>query len=149
MDLKTLLDTEAEKVINGSKTIRRNTLRRIVKESIDNKYIKYSNIVDVYIDSLELNENIHSFWRELEFTFFYIDREDTFYVTKQIFFIYYVAMEYENFTMDLIVDILNEVKNSGTYGWMTGNVEETFIEFLSMNKNLPKDVKLWLKLRKQ
>jgi len=144
MTLKELAKVYADDFSNKKRKVRKDVIKKILKKTIDSKDVRHSNIVDIHIDDITSEELL---WKEIVYTFFYADKEEIFYIQKRIFLVHYIAADYKEFTVDMIVSILKDIADFMEYSWYIDDIKDTFVMCLSLNKNLSNEVKLWLKLK--
>jgi hypothetical protein len=144
MTLKELATIYVDEFSNKKKTVDKKIIKIILKKTIDNKDIKHSNIVDIHVDEITSEELL---WKEIVYTFFYTDKKEIFYIQKRIFLVHYIAADYQHFTVDMLVGILNDIGSFMEYSWYVDDIKKTFLICLNLNKNLSDEVKLWLKLK--
>ena len=133
MTLKELDQHYREKFKN--KQITKFALREYMKTMKD--YFPTRNIVDIFFDEMYIDEMFEV--SIIPFVFFYKDREETIKHTMELLFLYYIGMT-EEFTLDEIIEIRDTLDHYSFDSW-------NFIDLLQLNKKLPDDVKLWLKIR--
>jgi hypothetical protein len=144
MTLKELTLLYSDDFTNKKKTIRKDVIKKILKKTVDSKDIKHSNIVDIHVDEITSEELL---WKEIVYTFFYTDKKEIFYIQKRIFLVHYIAADYREFTVDMLISMLEDIGGFMEYSWYVDDVKNTFLMCLNLNKNLSDEVKLWLKLK--
>lgn len=100
--------------------------------------VKMKNIVGMYVDKVYTDTFFDM--TMIDYSYFHEDSKSTsFKNTESLVFIYYMAM-----AIDFTIDEIDEVMTSMDAEGFDSSV---FEKMLSLNKNLSKEVKLWLKLR--
>jgi hypothetical protein len=128
---------------NGDKKLRKSVVFRMMKSLMIKAAMKFSDVIDLNIESLS---DLDPFWTEVRYTFFYVNNKERFYARKSMFLINYIAADYEGFSMGLVEQFISEIEINVKKKIYADDMKNTFMKCLSLNKSLPKEVKLWMKL---
>jgi histone H3/H4 len=125
-----------QQFLDNNESIDKKVIRRIIKK-FGKEFVNVSNIVSVYINDIFLEPEFNV--AIIDYTYFYKDKEITYKKSDIFLYIHYMAI-IKPLSVNEIVDIINALDNQNFFS-------EAFIEMLKMNRNLPEETKLWLKLK--
>ena len=128
---------------SGDKKLRKSVVFRMMKAMMIRAAMKFSDVIDLNVESLS---DLDPFWTELRYTFFYVNNKERFYARKSMFLINYIAADYDGFSMGLVEQFIGEIESNVKEKVYADDMKNTFMKCLSLNKDLPKDIKLWIKL---
>jgi hypothetical protein len=128
---------------SGERKLKKTVVFRMMKSLMIRSAMKFSDVIDLNIENLS---DLDPFWTELKYTFFYVNNKERFYARKAMFLINYIAADYEEFSMGLVEQFMAEIEYNVKGKAYADDMKNTFMKCLSINKNLPKEVKLWIKL---
>lgn len=128
---------------SGERKLRKSVVFRMMKALMIRAAMKFSDVIDLNIESVS---DLDPFWTELRYTFFYVNRKERFYARKAMFLINYIAADYDGFSMGLVEQFIAEIDINVKGKIYADDMKNTFVKCLSLNKELPKEIKLWLKL---
>jgi histone H3/H4 len=125
-----------QEFLDNNESIDKKIIRRIIKK-FGKEFVNVSNIVSVYINDIFLEPEFNV--TVIDYTYFYKDKEITYKRSDIFLYLQYMAI-IKPLTVDEVVDIINALESQNF-------LAEAFIEILKMNRNLPEETKLWLKLK--
>lgn len=129
--------------LSGEIALRKSVVFRIMKSTMRKAAMRFRDIIDLHLESVSEVEPI---WSEIAYTYFYADKKEIFYARKSMSLINYIAADYGEFSMELVRQFMVEIDlgiKDRDYCTMAKNI---FVASLRLNKKLPKEVKLWLRL---
>jgi hypothetical protein len=126
-------------------SVDKNVILRLIGQMEDQDLLSIKNIVHIHINELKLVEE-NSLWNSINFSFVYIDENKIFNINKNLLVIYYIAAVHNKFNIDNLTKIFSEISNHMEHEWFFDDIKDNFIKCLRVNKNLNKEVQLWLKL---
>jgi hypothetical protein len=135
MTLQQLSEKYYAEFESQGKEIDKEVILKMLKKS--SKIFNIKNIINIYVDNVYLDMDFMLVL--IDYTFFY-DQKDIIYKKSDMMpFIYYSLMT-RPFIVDEIVELEKALKRDG--------FDDSIYFMLKLNRHLPKETKLWLKLIK-
>lgn len=131
------------KYLGGEIPLRKSVVFRIMKATMSRAAMRFRDIISLQMDDVSEVEPI---WTELNYTYFYAGKKEIFYARKSMSLINYIASDYEGFSMELVRQFMAEIDLGIEDDDYSKMAKEMFMTCLRLNKKLPKEVRLWLKL---
>jgi len=145
-NLVKIINEYRKKIIEDPNTLNTKILFRINEKTIP-KTMTSKDIINIQFDRLEQNEDMMPLFPEIFYTLFYMDKKEIIKTKKSIFLINYIAVDYDSFTLDLFNNFLSEINDRVEKFIYSDEIKNTFLKCLSINQNMPDDIKLWLELK--
>jgi hypothetical protein len=117
------------------KEIDKEVILRMLKKS--SRIFNIKNIINIYVDNVFMDDDFKLML--IDYTFFYDQKDIIYKKSDMVPFVYYSLMT-RPFTVDEIVELEESLRRDG--------FDDSIYFMLDLNKNLPKETKLWLKLIK-
>jgi hypothetical protein len=141
--VKMTLNEIMSRYITEEGSVRKSVVFRIMKATMKRAALRFRDIIDLHMEKVS---DVDPIWSEITYTYFYASKDEVFYARKSMLLLNYIAADYDGFSMDLVRQLLMEIDRSVENKEYSSMAKQMFLSCLGLNKKLPRDVKLWLKL---
>jgi hypothetical protein len=131
------------KYLSGEYKLRKSVVFRIMKSTMKRAAMRFRDIIDLNLERV----SEESFWTEISYTYFYVNSKEILYARKSMLLINYIAVEYEGFSSELVQSFMSEIDKKVDNAEYSSYMKNVFLMCLGLNRKLPRELKLWLRLQ--